>query len=61
MKEKNLVDKKWSKEIPDYGIEIDGVRFKNLSKEQYELLYKLKEVHRDCLGKFEQQVELSSK
>tara|TARA_B100000427_G_scaffold323590_1_gene327301 strand:- start:726 stop:1559 length:834 start_codon:yes stop_codon:yes gene_type:complete len=39
---KSLVDKKWSKEIPDYGIEIDGVRFKNLSKEQYELLYKLK-------------------
>ena len=35
-------DKKWSKEIPEYDIAIDGVKFKGLSKEQYELLYRLK-------------------
>ena len=39
---KILRDKKWSKEIPDYDIEIDGVKFSNISKEQYELLYRLK-------------------
>ena len=39
---KVLKDKKWSKEITEYDIEIDGVKFKNLTKEQYELLYKLK-------------------
>ena len=39
---KVLKEKKWSKEIPEYGIEIDGVKFKNLTKEQYELLYRLK-------------------
>ena len=37
-----LKDKKWSKEIPVYGIEIDGVKFSNMTKEQYELLYHLK-------------------
>ena len=37
-----LKEKKWSKEIPEYDIEIDGVKFKDLTKEQYELLYKLK-------------------
>ena len=37
-----LKDKKWSKEIPVYGIEIDGVKFNNMTKEQYELLYRLK-------------------
>ena len=37
-----LKDKKWSKEIPVYGIEIDGVSFNNMTKEQYELLYRLK-------------------
>ena len=34
--------KKWSKEIPVYGIEIDGVNFIDMTKEQYELLYRLK-------------------
>ena len=39
---KVLKDKKWSKEIEEYDIEVDGVKFKKLTKEQYELLYKLK-------------------
>ena len=37
-----LKDKRWSKEIPEYDIEIDEVKFKDLTKEQYELLYRLK-------------------
>ena len=37
-----LKDKKWSKEILVYGIEIDGVNFIDMTKEQYELLYRLK-------------------
>ena len=39
---KILKDKKWSKEIPEYDIEIDGIKFKDITKEQYELLYRLK-------------------
>ena len=39
---KVLKDKKWSREIAEYDIAVDGVKFKNLTKEQYELLYKLK-------------------
>ena len=39
---KVLRDKKWAKEIPEYDIEIDGVKFANINKEQYELLYRLK-------------------
>jgi hypothetical protein len=39
---KVLKDKRWSKEIPEYDIEIDEVKFKDLTKEQYELLYRLK-------------------
>ena len=39
---KALKDKKWSKEIPEYSIEIDGVKFKDLTKVQYELMYRLK-------------------
>ena len=39
---KVLRDKKWAKEIPEYDIEIDGVKFSNINKEQYELLYRLK-------------------
>ena len=39
---KILKEKKWSKEIPEYDIEVDGVKFKGITKEQYELLYKLK-------------------
>ena len=39
---KILKEKKWSKEIPEYDIEIDGVKFKDLTKEQYELIYRLK-------------------
>ena len=39
---KILRDKKWAKEISEYDIDIDGVNFSNISKEQYELLYRLK-------------------
>ena len=39
---KTLKEKKWSKEIQTYDIAIDGVKFKELTKEQFELLYKLK-------------------
>ena len=39
---KILKDKKWSKEIPEYDIVIDGVKFRGITKEQYELLYRLK-------------------
>ena len=39
---KVLRDKKWANEIPEYDIEIDGVKFSNINKEQYELLYRLK-------------------
>ena len=39
---KVLRDKRWAKEIPEYDIEIDGVKFSNINKEQYELLYRLK-------------------
>lgn len=41
-RKKVLKEKRWSKEIPEYGLEIDGVKFKELTKEQYELLYRLK-------------------
>ena len=39
---KTLKDKKWTRELIDYDITIDGIRFNNLSKEQYEFLYKMK-------------------
>jgi len=39
---KILKEKKWSKEIQTYDIAIDGVKSKELTKEQFELLYKLK-------------------
>ena len=39
---KTLKEKRWSKEIQTYDIAIDGVKFKELTKEQFELLYKLK-------------------
>ena len=39
---KVLRDKRWANEIPEYDIEIDGVKFSNINKEQYELLYRLK-------------------
>ena len=39
---KVLKGKKWSREIEEYDIVVEGVKFKNLTKEQYELLYKLK-------------------
>ena len=38
---KNLRAKKWTREIPEYRITIDGVVFDNLTKEQYELLFSL--------------------
>ena len=39
---KTLKEKRWSKEIQTYDIAIDGVKFKELTKEQFELLYKRK-------------------
>ena len=38
---KNLQDRKWTREILNYRITIDGVLFDNLTKEQYELLFNL--------------------
>ena len=39
---KNLKPKKWSKESPVYNISLFNTRFDDLSREQYELLNKLK-------------------
>ena len=39
---KNLKPKKWSKESPVYNISLFNTRFNDLSREQYELLNKLK-------------------
>ena len=41
-KKKTLKPKKWSKEDPVYKLIINNVRFDNLNKEQYDLLYKIK-------------------
>ena len=40
---KILKDKKWSKEIPEYDIEIDGVKFRGITKEQYEFVSEMYE------------------
>ena len=38
----NLKEKKWTREAPQYDLMVDNVRFENLSKEQYDILYKIK-------------------
>ena len=39
---KILKPKKWSKELPKYHITINDVKFHDLNKEQYDLLFQLK-------------------
>jgi polyphosphate kinase 2 (PPK2 family) len=39
---KKLKSKKWSKEDPSYELFLNKVHFKNLTKEQYNLLYRIK-------------------
>ena len=39
---KTLKPKKWSKDLPRYHITINDVKFHDLNKEQYELLYKMR-------------------
>ena len=39
---KNLKPKKWSKEAPKYHITVNDVKFHDLNKEQYDLLFQLK-------------------
>jgi polyphosphate kinase 2 len=39
---KKLKSKKWSQKNPSYELFLNKVRFKNLSKEQYDLLYRIK-------------------
>ena len=41
-KKENLKQKKWTRDAPQYDLMVDNVRFENLSKEQYDILYKLK-------------------
>ena len=38
----NLKEKKWTRDAPQYDLMVDNVRFENLSKEQYDILYKIK-------------------
>ena len=38
----NLKEKKWTRDAPQYELMVDNVRFENLSKEQYDILYKIK-------------------
>lgn len=39
---KELKQKKWTREDPTYELVLNKVRFKDLSKEQYDLLYRIK-------------------
>ena len=39
---KTLKPKKWSREAPRYHITLNDVKFNDLNKEQYQLLFKLK-------------------
>mgnify|MGYP001158384389 FL=1 len=39
---KTLKPKKWSRDSPRYHITINDVKFHDLNKEQYELLYKMR-------------------
>ena len=38
----NLKQKKWASDAPQYELKVNNVRFENLSKEQYDILYKIK-------------------
>ena len=38
----NLKQKKWTRDAPQYELKVNNVRFENLSKEQYDILYKIK-------------------
>jgi hypothetical protein len=39
---KVLEEKDWTTDSAEYNIELFGIQFNNLSKEQYELLYEIK-------------------
>ncbi len=39
---KKLKSKKWTREDPSYELILNNVRFKDLTKEQYDLLYRIK-------------------
>ena len=39
---KSLKQKKWNRETPQYEMTVNNVRFENLNREQYNLLYKIK-------------------
>ena len=38
----NLKQKKWTMDAPQYALKVNNVRFENLNKEQYDILYKIK-------------------
>jgi polyphosphate kinase 2 len=38
----NLKQKKWTRDAPQYELKVNNVRFENLNKEQYDILYKIK-------------------
>ena len=38
----NLKQKKWTRDAPQYELKVNNVRFENLSKEQYDILYNIK-------------------
>jgi len=38
----NLKQKKWARDAPQYELKVNNVRFENLRKEQYDILYKIK-------------------
>ena len=38
----NLKQKKWARDAPQYELKVNNVRFENLSKEQYDILFKIK-------------------
>ena len=38
----SLKQKKWTRDAPQYELKVNNVRFENLSKEQYDILYKIK-------------------
>ena len=37
-----MKQKKWNRETPQYEMTVNNVRFENLNREQYDLLYKIK-------------------
>ena len=41
-KKENLKQKKWTRDAPQYELKVNNVRFENLNKEQYDILYKIK-------------------